>query len=87
MSLESSAATTVALVQQGIGKVVEGPPTAFTPVAFDSWPVMIAPPGPDVVAVTPGALEWAIFPPERVEISMAGIGIEELMEIGEHGHR
>jgi len=76
----------LALGQQRVGEVVEGPPTVFAPVAFDPWPVMIGPPGTDMVAVTPGALERAILPPEHMDIGVTGVGIEELVERGEYRH-
>ena len=45
---------------------------------------MIAAPRIDIVAVTPGTVERAILPPERMDIPVAGIGVEELVEMGEH---
>jgi hypothetical protein len=38
------------------------------------------------VALAPGTLERTIFPPERMEIGVAGINVEELVEMGEHQH-
>jgi hypothetical protein len=31
-------------------------------------------------------VEWAICPPECMDIGMAGVDVEELMEMGEHEH-
>jgi hypothetical protein len=67
------------LGQQRVREVIEGAPTAVAPVAFQPWPIMIGPPGPNVVALAPGTVERAIFPPEHMEIGLAGIGIEELV--------
>jgi hypothetical protein len=64
------------LGQQRVREVIEGAPTAVALVAFQPWPIMVIAPGTEVVAVT---LERAIFPPEHMEISLAGIGIEELV--------
>jgi hypothetical protein len=30
---------------------------------------------------------WTIFPPERMDGGVTVFGVEELVEIGEHGHR
>jgi hypothetical protein len=67
------------LGQQRVREVIEGAPTAVAPVAFQPWPIMVSAPGTEVVAVTAGTLERAIFPPEHMEIGLAGIGIEELV--------
>jgi hypothetical protein len=65
--------------QQRVREVIGGAPTAVAPVAFQPWPIMVSAPGTEVVAVTAGTLERAIFPPEHMEIGLAGIGIEELV--------
>jgi hypothetical protein len=43
-------------------------------------------PGTSVVALTTGTLERTIFPPQRMDIGIAGVGMEELVEMGEHRH-
>jgi hypothetical protein len=48
---------------------------------------MVRAPRTDVVAVTVGTLERALFPPERMEIDVADVGIAELVKIGERRHR
>ncbi len=75
-----------ALGEERVGEVVEGAPTTVAPVAFQTWSIMIAAPGIDIVAVTPGTVGRAICPPERMDIRVAGVGVEELVETGEHGH-
>jgi hypothetical protein len=70
-----------ALVQQGVGEVVKGAITAVAPGAFAPGAVVVHAPGAHVVAVTPGTLQWAIFPPQRMKIGVAGISIEELVEV------
>jgi hypothetical protein len=51
-----------------------------------SLQVVVIPPRADVVALAPRAVERAILPPQRMEIGVAGVGTEELMEMGEHRH-
>jgi hypothetical protein len=63
-------------VQQRIGQVVEGAFAAVTPGAFTPTPVVVIPPRIDILALATGALEWTIFPPERVDIGVACIGVE-----------
>jgi hypothetical protein len=70
----------LALGQQRVGEVVEGAPTAVAPVALASWPVMVRAPRADVVGVTPGTLERAIFPPQRTDVGLALFGAEELVD-------
>jgi hypothetical protein len=65
--------------QQRVREVIEGAPTAAAPVTFQPWPIMVSPPGTEVVTVTAGTLERAIFPSEHMEIGLAGIGMEELV--------
>jgi hypothetical protein len=36
------------------------------------------------LALAPGTLERAIFPPKRMDIGVAGIDVEELVEMGVH---
>jgi hypothetical protein len=73
-------------VEQGISPIIEGALAAITPVAFASGSVVIRPPRIDVLALAPGTLEGTIFPPERVDIGVAGIGVKELVDIREHRH-
>jgi len=47
---------------------------------------VVIPPRIDILALAAGALEGTIFPPERVDIDVTGIGVEELVDIREHGH-
>jgi hypothetical protein len=47
---------------------------------------MIAAPWIDLVAVTRRTVEYAIFPPARMDIDVASIDVEKLVEMGEHGH-
>ena len=58
----------LAVVQQGIGAGVEGALTAVAPVAFTPGAMEVGAPGTHGVAVTPGALQRASMPPQRVVI-------------------
>jgi hypothetical protein len=68
-------------VEQRIGEVIEGALAAVTPVAFAARAVVIRPPRIDILALAPGTLEGPIFPPERMDIDVAAIGVEELVEV------
>jgi hypothetical protein len=70
----------LALGQQRVGKVIEGAPTAVAPVAFHPWPIMVRPPGPNVVALATGTLERTIFPPQRMDVGLTLVGTEELVD-------
>ena len=76
----------LALVEQGVGEVVEGALAAVAPGAFAPRSVVVLPPRIDVVTVTPGTLQGAIFPSERMDIGVACVRVEELVEMGENGH-
>jgi len=75
-----------ALMQQGIGQVIEGTLAAVAPVTFASGAVVVRPPRIDVLALAPGTLECAIFPSQRVDVGLALIDVEELVEVREHWH-
>jgi hypothetical protein len=66
-------------MEQGVGEIVEGALAAVAPVAFTPWSVVVIAPRIDVVAVTPGTLERAIFPPQRMEVGLAGVSTEKLV--------
>ena len=38
------------------------------------------------MALTPGTLERAIVPSQRMEVGVAGVDMKELVEMGEHWH-
>ena len=69
------------LDQQRVGEVVAGTPTAVTPIAFASWPVMVCAPRADGVALATGTREWTILPAQRMDVGLALFDTEELMEI------
>src|SRR5262249_48449020 len=59
-------------VQERACEVIEGALAGllFTAVAFQTGLVVVRAPGTDVVAPTAGTLEWAIFPPQRMDIRL-----------------
>ena len=71
----------LATIQQRAGEVIEGAVTVLllTAVAFQSRLVVVRALRTDVVALTPGTLEWAIFPPQRMDIGLTCFGVEELV--------
>jgi len=50
-------------------EVVEGALAAVTPVPFTPGSIVIIPPRIDVLALAPGTLEGALFPPQRMDVS------------------
>jgi len=48
--------------------------------------VVVRPPRTDVVALTARTLEWAIFPPQRMDIGLTRVGVEELVEMRKTEH-
>ena len=76
----------LALVEQRVGAVGDGALAAVAPVAFAPRSGVGLPPRLDGVTVTPGTLQGAIFPSERLDIGVAGVRGEELVEMGAKGH-
>jgi len=68
-------------MEQGRGKIVAGALAAIAPVALAPGAVVVCPPGIDVLTLAPGALEWALFPPQRMDIGVTVFGVEELVDI------
>jgi len=69
-----------------MGKIVEGPLSAVAPVALAPRAVVVCPPGIDVVALAPGTLEWAFLPPQRMDVGLTLVDVEELVDVWEHRH-
>ncbi|HEX2242440.1 MAG TPA: hypothetical protein VHK27_04120 [Gammaproteobacteria bacterium] len=70
-----------AVGQQRMGEIVEGAPTASAPVAFASGSVVVSAPGTYILAGTTGTLQWAIFPPQRMDVCLTVFGTEESVYI------
>ena len=62
-------------------KAIEGALTAVAPVAFAPGSVVVLPPRIDVLALAPGTLEWTIFPPQRMNVNLTLVDVEELVEV------
>ena len=73
-------------MEQGRGKIIEGPLATVAPVALAPRAVVIRPPGIDVLALAPGTLEWAVFPPECMDVGLALVSVAEVVQIREYRH-
>ena len=58
----------------------------FTAVAFQSRLGVVRTPRTDVVALTARTLEWAIFPPQRMDIGLTRFSVEEVVEMRHNRH-
>src|SRR5215510_8031837 len=56
----------------------------FTAVAFQSRLGVVRPPRTDMVALTARTLEWALFPPQRMDIGLTRFGVQEVGEMRHH---
>jgi hypothetical protein len=64
-----------------MGEVIEGALATVTPVTFTPGSVVIRPPRIDVLALAPGTLEGPIFPPQRMDVSLTLVDVEELVDV------
>jgi hypothetical protein len=64
-----------------MGQIIEGALAAVAPVALAPRAVVVRAPGIDVVALAPGTLERAFFPPQRMDVSLTLVGVEELVNV------
>src|SRR5262245_31320792 len=73
----------LAAIQERSREVIEGALAVllFTAVALQSGLVVVGAPRTDVVALTSRTLEGPIFPPQRMDVGVAGLSIEELVEV------
>src|SRR5215471_17825450 len=78
----------LAAIQQRAREVIEGALAVllFTAVAFQPRLVVVRPLGTDIVALTVGTLEWAIFPPQRMDIGLTRFGVKEVVEMQHNRH-
>ena len=58
----------------------------FAAVAFQARLGVVGAPRTDVVALTARTLEWAIFPPQHMDIGLTRVGVEELVEMRKNEH-
>src|SRR5215468_1493238 len=75
-------------VQERAREVIEGAIATFlfAAVAFQARLGVIGAPRTDVVALTAGTLEWAIFPPQRMDIRLTRFSVEELVQMRHKRH-
>ena len=64
-----------------MGQIIKGALAAVTPGAFAAGSVVIRPPRIDVLALAPGTLQGPIFPPQRMDIGLTLVDIEELVKV------
>src|ERR671930_208082 len=73
----------LAAIQQRAREVIKGALAVFisTAVALQARLVVVRPPRTDVVALTAGTLEGALFPPQRMDIGLTRFGVKEVVEM------
>ena len=71
----------LAAVEQGRGEIVEGALAAVTPVAFTPGAIVVRPPGIDVLTLASGTLERPIFPPQRMDVGLTLVDVEEMVKV------
>jgi hypothetical protein len=64
-----------------MGEVIEGAFATVAPVTFTPGSVVIRPPRIDVLALAPGTLEGTIFPPQRMDVGLTLVDVEELVDV------
>jgi hypothetical protein len=78
----------LAAVQERACEVIEGALAGvlLIAVALQAGLVGVRAPGTNVVALTAGTWEWAIFPAQRMEIRLTRFGVEELVQMRHNRH-
>ena len=76
----------LAPMQQGRSEVVEGALAPMAPVAFAPGAVLVCAPLSNVAALASRTLQRTIFPPERTDVRLALLGVEELVQMREYRH-
>jgi hypothetical protein len=71
----------LALMESGVGEVVEGASAAMAPGAFAPGSIVVRAPGTDVLTGTAGPLEWALLPSQRTNGGLAGFSTETLVQM------
>ena len=74
------------MMHQRAGEVIEGPLAVTAAIASASGAVVVIVPGTDLVILTPRTLQRPLFPVQTMDIGVAGVDIEELVQIREHRH-
>jgi len=58
----------------------------MAPVALASGAIVVRTPAANVVALAARTLQRPVFPPERMDVGLALVGVEEVVQMGEHWH-
>ena len=69
-----------------MGEVIEGALATVTPVPFTPGAIVILPPRIHIPALAPGTLEGTIFPPQRMDVGLTLVNVEELVDVCEYRH-
>src|SRR5437762_2712896 len=72
--------------RRGVGEGMAGALAAIAPGAFASRAVGIGPPRSDVLAPAPGTPQGTLLPPQRMEVGVTLLDLEEGVDIREHRH-
>ena len=64
-----------------MGEVVESARAAVTPVAFAPGTIVVRPPGINILALAPRTWEGTIFPPQRMNVNLTLVDVEELVDV------
>jgi hypothetical protein len=73
-------------MHQGAGEVIEGALAVAATGALAAGAMVIIAPGTHIVTLTPGTLQRPIFPPQTMDIGVAGVDIEELVQMRQDRH-
>src|SRR5215475_10126971 len=73
-------------MEQGRGEVVEGALAAMTPVALAPGAILVRAPAANVITLAARTLQRTVFPPERMDVGVALVGVEEVVQMGEYRH-
>jgi hypothetical protein len=68
-------------VEQGIGEVIKGALATITPVPFTPGAIVVLPPRINILALAPGTLEGTILPPQRMDVGLTLVDVEELVDV------
>ena len=68
-------------MEQGSGEVVKGALATVTPVPFTPGAIVVRPPRINILALAPGTLEGTIFPPQRRDIGLTLVDVEEFVDV------
>jgi hypothetical protein len=67
-----------------MGEVIEGALATVTPVPFTPGAIVILSPRINIPTLAPGTLEETIFPPQRMDVGLTLVDVEELVDVCKH---